>query len=101
MRHTLWHCWDFKNSIGHDRPFQPLPPPPPRGEPAEQGQPQQQGRGGGRAFPCINREVNVIFGGHGALENKRQQKLTDWQDLVATNNALAPYRWSEHTISFS
>jgi hypothetical protein len=27
MRHTLWNCRDFKNFIGHDRPFQPLPPP--------------------------------------------------------------------------
>jgi hypothetical protein len=46
-------------------------------------------------------EVNVIFGGHGAQESRRQQKLNDRQVLVATNNAPAPYRWSEHTISFS
>jgi hypothetical protein len=32
MRHTLWNCRDFKNFVGHGRPFQPLPPPPPRGE---------------------------------------------------------------------
>jgi hypothetical protein len=27
MRHTLRNCRDFKNSVGHGRPFQPLPPP--------------------------------------------------------------------------
>ncbi len=31
MRHTLRNCRDFKHSVGHGRPFQPLPPPP-RGE---------------------------------------------------------------------
>jgi hypothetical protein len=35
MRHTLQNCRDFKHSIGHGRPFQPLPPPPPRGGPGE------------------------------------------------------------------
>jgi hypothetical protein len=35
MRHTLQNYRDFKNSVGHDRPFQPLPPPPPQGEPNE------------------------------------------------------------------
>jgi hypothetical protein len=29
MRHTLQNCRDFKHSVGNDRPFQPLPPPPP------------------------------------------------------------------------
>jgi hypothetical protein len=43
----------------------------------------------------------VIFGGHKAQESRRQQKLNDRQVLVATNSALAPYRWSKHTISFS
>jgi hypothetical protein len=100
MHHTLRNCSDFKNSVGHDQPFQPLPPPPPQGEPT-QGQPQQHSGGGGGAFPCIYREVNVIFGGHGAQENKRQQKLADQQVLVATNSAPTPYRGSEHTISFS
>jgi hypothetical protein len=42
MQHTLRNRKDFKNSIGHDRPFQPLPPPPPRGELNEPRQPQQQ-----------------------------------------------------------
>jgi hypothetical protein len=42
MRHTLRNCGDFKNSVGHGRPFQPLSPPPPRGEPNEPRQPQQQ-----------------------------------------------------------
>jgi hypothetical protein len=42
MRHTLRNCRDFKHSVGHDRPFQPLPPPPPRGGPGELRQPQQQ-----------------------------------------------------------
>jgi hypothetical protein len=41
MRHTLRNCRDFKHSIGHGRPFQPLPPPPPRGGPEEPRQPQQ------------------------------------------------------------
>jgi hypothetical protein len=27
MCHTLQNCRDFKHSVGHDRPFQPLPPP--------------------------------------------------------------------------
>jgi hypothetical protein len=27
MRHTLRNCRDFKHSVGHGRPFQPLPPP--------------------------------------------------------------------------
>jgi hypothetical protein len=76
MRHTLRNCRDFKHSVGHDRPFQPLPPPPPRGGPEEPQQPQQQEEGGG-AFPRVDREVNVIFGGHGSQENRRQQKLND------------------------
>jgi hypothetical protein len=59
------------------------------------------GRGGGGAFPHVDREVNVIFGGHGAQENRKQQKLNDRQVLVATTSALAPYRWSEHAITFS
>jgi hypothetical protein len=29
MWHTLRNCRDFKNSVRHGRPFQPLPPPPP------------------------------------------------------------------------
>jgi hypothetical protein len=41
MRHTLRNCRDFKHSVGNDRPFQPLPPPPPRGGPREPRQPQQ------------------------------------------------------------
>ena len=46
-------------------------------------------------------EVNIIFGGHGAQENMRQQKLNDRHVLVATTSAPAPYRWSEHAITFS
>jgi environmental stress-induced protein Ves len=49
-------------------------------------------RGGGGAFPGIDREVNIIFRGHRAQENRRQQKLNDRQVLVATTSALAPYR---------
>jgi hypothetical protein len=64
MCHTLRNCRDFKHSVGHGRPFQPLPPPPPRGGPGEPRQPQQQEEGGGGAFPHVDREVNVIFGGH-------------------------------------
>jgi hypothetical protein len=41
MQHTLWNCRYFKNFVGHGRPFQPLPPPQPRGEPNEPRQPQQ------------------------------------------------------------
>jgi hypothetical protein len=59
------------------------------------------GRGGGGAFPCVNREVNVIFGGHGSQENKRQQNLNDRQILVATTSAPAPYLWSEYPITFT
>jgi hypothetical protein len=101
MRHTLWNCRDFKQSIGHGRPFQPLPPPPPRGGPEEPRQPQQQEEGGGGAFPRVDREVNVIFGGHGSQESKRQQKLNDRQILVAAIGPLAPYRWSEQPITFT
>jgi hypothetical protein len=57
-------------------------------------------KGGGGAFPRVDREVNVIFGGHGSQENRRQQKLYDRQVLVATTSAPAPYRWSEYTITF-
>jgi hypothetical protein len=39
MCHTLQNCRDFKHSIGNGRPFQPLPPPPPRGGPGEPRQP--------------------------------------------------------------
>jgi hypothetical protein len=48
MGHTLRNCRDFKHFVGHGRPFQQLPPPPPRGEPSKPRQPQQQeeGRGG-------------------------------------------------------
>jgi hypothetical protein len=40
MRHTLRNCRNFKHSIRNGRPFQPLPPPPPRGGPGEPRQPQ-------------------------------------------------------------
>jgi hypothetical protein len=101
MRHTLRNCRDFKHSVGNDRPFQPLPPPPPRGGPGEPWQPQQQEGGGGGAFPRVDGEVNVIFDGHGSQENKRQQKLNDRQILVAATSPPAPYRWSEHPITFT
>jgi hypothetical protein len=76
MCHTLRNCRDFKHSVGNDRPFQPLPPPSPRGGPGEPRQPQQQERGGGGAFPRVDGEVNVIFGEHGS-QSKRQQNLND------------------------
>jgi hypothetical protein len=57
--------------------------------------------GGGGAFPRVDGEVNVIFGGHGSQENRRQQKINDWQVLAATTSAPDPYRWSEHAITFS
>jgi hypothetical protein len=101
MRHTLRNYRDFKHFVGHGRPFQPLPPPPPRGGPEEPRQPQQQEEGGGGAFPRVDREVNVIFGGHGSQESRRQQKLNDRQILVATTGPPAPYRWSEHPITFT
>jgi hypothetical protein len=101
MRHTLENCRDFKHSVGNCRPFQPLPPPPPRGGPEKPRQPQLQEGGGGRAFPCIDGEVNVIFGGHGSQENKRQQNLNDRQYWSAATSAPAPYRWSEHPITFT
>jgi hypothetical protein len=101
MRHTLQNCRDFKHSVGNGRPFQPLPPPPPRGGPGQPRQPQQQEGGGGRAFPRIDGEVNVIFDGHGSKESKRQQKLNDRQILVAATGPPAPYRWSEHPITFT
>jgi hypothetical protein len=59
----------------------------------------EEGRGG--AFPRVDKEVNVIFGGHGAQENRRQQKLNDRQVLVATTSAPSPYQRSEHAITFS
>jgi hypothetical protein len=59
------------------------------------------GGGGGGAFPRIDGEVNVIFGGHGSQKSKRQQKLNDRQILVATTGPPAPYRWSEHPITFT
>jgi hypothetical protein len=92
MRHTLRNCRDFKHSIGNDRPFQPLPPPPPRGGPEEPRQPQQQEGGGGGAFPRVDGELNVIFGGHGSQESKRQQKLNDRQILVAAERITMPKR---------
>jgi hypothetical protein len=101
MRHTLRNCRDFKHSVGNGRPFQPLPPPPPRGGPGEPRRPQQQEGGGGGAFPRVDREVNFIFRGHRSQENKRQQKLNDRQILVATTSSPAPYRWSEHPITFT
>jgi hypothetical protein len=101
MRHTLWNCRDFKHSIENDRPFQPLPPPPPRGGPEEPRQPQQQEGGGGGAFPRVDGEVNVIFGGHGSQESKRQHKLNDRQILVAATGPPALYRWSKHLITFT
>jgi hypothetical protein len=101
MRHTLWNCRDFKHSVGHGQSFQPLTPPPPRGEHGEPRQPQQQEGGGGGAFPRVDREVNVIFGGHRAQENRMQQKLNDREVLVATTSALAPYQWSKHVITSS
>jgi hypothetical protein len=73
----------------------------PRGELEEPRQPQQQEEGEGGAFPRVDREVNIIFGGHGSQENRRQQKLYDRQILVATTGPPAPYRWSEHPITFT
>jgi hypothetical protein len=101
MRHTLRNYRDFKHSVGNDRPFQPLPPPPPRGGPGEPRQSQQQEGGRGGAFPRVDEEVNVIFGGHRSQESRRQQKLNDRQVLVATTSAPAPYWWSEYPITFS
>jgi hypothetical protein len=101
VRHTLRNYRDFKHSVGNGRPFQPLPPPPLRGGPRESRKPQQQEEGGGGAFPRIDREVNIIFGGHGSQESKRQQKLNDCQILVAATGPPAPYRWSEHPITFT
>jgi hypothetical protein len=77
MRHTLQNCRDFKHSVGNGRLFQPQPPPPPRGGPSEPRRPQQQEGGGDGAFPRVDQEVNVIFGGHGSQENRRQQKFND------------------------
>ena len=91
MCHTLRNCRDFKHSVENGRPFQPLPPPPPQGGPGEPRQPQQQEGGGGGAFSRVDGEVNVIFGGHGSQENKRQQKLNDRQILVVATSAPAPY----------
>jgi hypothetical protein len=59
------------------------------------------GGGGGGAFPHVDGEVNVIFGGHGSQESKRQQKLNDRHILLAATSAPAPYRWSEHPITFT
>jgi hypothetical protein len=59
------------------------------------------GGGEGRAFPRVDGEVNVIFDGHGSQESKRQQKLNDRQILVAAIGPPAPYRWSEHPITFT
>jgi hypothetical protein len=53
MCYTLRNCRDFKNSVGHGRPFQQLPPHPPRGEPTELGQPQQQGGGVAGLFRAL------------------------------------------------
>jgi hypothetical protein len=39
MRHTLRNCRDFKHCVENGRPFQPLPPPPPRGGPGKPRQP--------------------------------------------------------------
>jgi hypothetical protein len=46
MGHTLRNCRDFKHSVENGRPFQPLPPPRPRGGPGEPRWPQQQEGGG-------------------------------------------------------
>jgi hypothetical protein len=75
MLHTLRNCREFKHSVRHGQPFQPLPPPPPRGEPGEPRQPQQQEEGRGEAFPRVDREVNIIFGGHGAQETRGNKSL--------------------------
>jgi hypothetical protein len=101
MRHTLRNCREFKHSVWNSRPFQPPPPPPPRGGLGEPQKPQQQEGGGGGAFPRVDGEVNIIFGGHGSQENKRQQKLNDRKILVATTGVPAPFRWSEHPITFT
>jgi hypothetical protein len=100
MRHTLRNCRDFKHSVGNGRPFQPLPPPTMR-RTWRTSTASTAGGGGGGAFPCVDGEVNVIFGGHGSKESKRQQKLNDRQILVATTSPPAPYRWSEHPINFT
>lgn len=67
MCHTLLNCRDFKNLIGHGRPFQVLPLPPLQWDQGPQ--PQQQG-GDDRAFPHIDREVNAIFRGHDSCEKQ-------------------------------
>jgi hypothetical protein len=71
MRHTMRNCRDFENSVEHDRPFQPLLPPHLKESLMSLGSlNNRKGRGG--AFPRIDREFNVIFGGHGAQESRRQ-----------------------------
>jgi hypothetical protein len=61
MRHTLWNCRDFKHSVGHGRPFQPLPPPPPQGGPGVPRQPQQQEGGGGRHSHALTERSTSSF----------------------------------------
>jgi hypothetical protein len=58
-------------------------------------------RGGGGAFPHVDGEVYVIFGGHGSQESKRQQKLNNHRILMAATGPPAPYRWSKHPITFT
>jgi hypothetical protein len=59
MRHTLQNCRDFKHSIGNDRPFQPLPPPAPRGGPREPRQPQHQEGEEAEHFPASTKKSTL------------------------------------------
>jgi hypothetical protein len=58
-------------------------------------------KGEGWSIPTRRRGGQLIIGGHGSQENKRQHKLNDRQMLVATTSAPAPYRWSEYPITFT
>ena len=63
----------------------------------DQNQDQQQG---GPAFPDLEHQLNMIFGGSVASESKRKQKLAA-REINALTPATPKYlRWSELPITF-
>jgi hypothetical protein len=76
MRHTQRNCRDFKHSVGHGRPFHPLPPPPPRGGPGEPSQPQQPEGGGVEHSRMLTRRSTSSSEGTGRRRTEGSRSST-------------------------
>src|SRR5438132_13323791 len=89
-KHTAKDCYSLQDYIKEHikDPAQGAP---------DQSQDQQQG---GPAFPDLEHQLNMIFGGLAAYESKRKHKLTA-REINALTSATPKYlKWSELSITF-